>query len=787
MPGYHLLSDQSGDPRGAAHKHWGVHAVGFEIAVRADRIEAGGVRRDIAEAKIVHRDIHHAFSLFFFVNFFYSYVLITSSALFNRGSLMKKILLAVTLLTCMNALAENKNPLLEKWTGPYGGVPPFDKVKPADFKSALEAAMLELRREIELIAENPSPPSFANTLEALDHSGEVFDRVESLFSVWRSNLSSPDVQAIEKEMAPKLAAFEDEIIQNARLFKRIDAIYNSPEKNKLTAEQQRLAWFQETRFVLNGARLNDTQKKRVAAINQRLAALSTQFDQNELADEEGDYLAIESATDLKNLPQSLIDGAAGEAERRKMPGKWLIANTRSSMEPFLTYSPNRSLRERAFRIWTSRGDNDNAHNNNKIVTEILKLRQERSKLLGFSTYAHWHLTDAMAKDPQVAMDLMLRVWKPAVAQVRREVADMQAVVDAEKGGFKIQPWDYRYYAEKVRKARYDLDFDAVKPYLQLENIRKAMFWSAEKLFGFKFVRIKDVPTYQKDMSVYKVLSASGAFVGLWYFDPYARPGKTSGASMGNYREQYKEAGKNITPLIYNKTNFIPGKPGEPVYISWDDAVTMFHEFGHTLNGLSSNVTYKALSGANTPRDFVEFPSQMNENYLRTPEVLKFLTNAQGQPLPKALIEKIDRAKTFNAGFSTVELLASAIVDMKLHLAGDKEIDPKAFEKTTLQDLGMPSEIVMRHRIPHFGHIFSGEGYAAGYYGYVWSQVLDYDAFEAFTEAGGAYNKAVAKRYHDLIMSVGNTADPAENYRKFRGRDPKADALLRARGFPVSTQ
>ena len=389
----------------------------------------------------------------------------------------------------------------------------------------------------------------------------------------------------------------------------------------------------------------------------------------------------------------------------------------------------------------------------------------------------------MAKDPQTAMDLMLKVWKPAVAQARLEVKDMQAIVDSEKGGFKIQPWDYRFYTEKVRKAKYDFDFDGVKPYLQLENIRKAMFWAAGKLYGFQFIPVKNVPVYEKTMSVYRVVNKSGKLVGLWYFDPYARAGKNSGAWMNNYREQYKLGSKEILPIVSNNANFIPGKPGEPVLISWDDAVTMFHEFGHALHGLNSNCTYKTISGTNTTPDFVEFPSQFNENFLQTPEVLKFLVNSKGEQLPKEMVEKIRKTQTFNQGFLTVEFLASAIVDMKLHLAGDTPIDPVQFEKTTLKELDMPSEIVMRHRIPQFGHVFSGEGYAAGYYGYLWSQVLDYDAFEAFTASkGGAYDQKTAKKYHDLILSVGNTVDPAVNYRKFRGHDATVDALLRARGF-----
>jgi peptidyl-dipeptidase Dcp len=703
---------------------------------------------------------------------------------------MKSILVTVLSLFSLVGIAKDKpaaNPLLQKWTGPYGGVPPFDKVKVSDFKPALEEGIAEQKKEIEKIANNPASPTFANTFEAMEHTGDKLERVYSLFGVWSTSMNSADFQAVEKEMSPKLAALQDEIIQNSKLFHRIDTVYNSPEKAKLTPEQQRLVWFQETRFILNGAKLDDKQKARVAQINQRLATLSTQFSQNELGDEEDDYLLIEKASDLDGLPQSLIDSAAAEGERRHLKGKWVIANTRSSMEPFLIYSPKRDLREKAFHIWTSRGDNNNSHNNNKVVTEILNLRAERSKLLGFPTYAHWRLADTMAKDPQVAMDLMLRVWKPAVQQVKKEVTDMQAIVDAEKGGFKIQPWDYRYYAEKVRKAKYDLDFDLVKPYLQLENIRKAMFFSAGKLFGFRFVAIKDVPVYHSDMSVYKVLNAKGKFVGLWYFDPFARPGKNSGAWMNNYREQYKVNGKEITPIVSNNANFIVGKPGQPVTISWDDAVTMFHEFGHALHGLNSNVTYKTLSGTNTTRDFVEFPSQLNENYLRTPEVLKFLTNKEGQPLPHDLIEKIERAKSFNSGFDTVEFLASGLIDMELHLSATKDIDPKTFEAKNLKDLGMPAEVVMRHRIPQFGHIFSSEDYASGYYGYLWSQVLDYDAFEAFTEAGSPYDPKTAKLYHDLIVSVGNTQDPAENYRKFRGRDPKVDALLRARGFPVNAE
>lgn len=697
--------------------------------------------------------------------------------------------LMLGLLTMSFSLTANAvphpNPLLAQWTGDYGGLPPFDKVKVEDFKPALEQAMAEQRHNIDIIANNPASATFQNTIAALEASGQTLDRVASLYGTWSSAMRGPEFQAIEKEMAPKLAAFADEITQNSKLFKRIEAVYNSPEKAKLTPEQQRLVWFYENRFILHGARLDDKQKARVAEINQKLATLSTQFGQNMLKDEEGEGLVIDKASDLAGLPQSLVDGAAADAEHRGMKGKWVIANTRSSMEPFLTYSTNRALREKAFKKWSARGDGDDANDNNKIVSETLKLRQERSKIFGYPTYAHWHLADTMAKDPQAAMDLMLKVWQPAVAQVGKEVAEMQALVDAENGKFKIQPWDYRFYAEKVRKAKYDLDFDLVKPYLQLDNIRKAMFASAEKLYGFKFIKLRGIPTYHNTMSVYKVVDRKGKQVGLWYYDPYARAGKNSGAWMSAYRDQQKMNGKSIKTIVSNNTNFIPGKAGEPILISWTDAVTMFHEFGHALHGLNSDVTYPSLSGTNTLRDFVEFPSQFNENYLRTPEVLKFLTNKEGRPLPNALIEKIERAKTFNQGFATVEFLASAIVDMKLHLAAaDKGIDPRKFEKETLKEIGMPPEIIMRHRIPQFAHIFSSEDYASGYYSYLWAQVLDHDAFEAFTEGKGPYDPGVAKRLHDYVLSVGNSVDPAEAYRKFRGREPKVDALLRERGFPV---
>jgi peptidyl-dipeptidase Dcp len=585
-------------------------------------------------------------------------------------------------------------------------------------------------------------------------------------------------------MEPILAAFDDEITQNSKLFARIEAVYDSPDKAKLTPEQQRLVWRYHTRFVRAGAKLDAAAKKRMSELNQRLALLYTNFSQNVLADEENHALILQDEKDLAGLSDSVRASAAAAAEARGQKGKWAIINTRSSVDPFLTYSSRDDLREKVWHDFVSRGDNGDAHDNGKIISEILKLRAERAKLLGYETHAHWRVEDSMAKTPEKAMALMESVWGPAVARVREEVADMQAIAKKEGQKRPIAPWDYRYYAEKVRKAKYALDQNDVKPYLGLEKLREAMFWVASELFGFTFSPVEDVEVYQPDVRVWEVKDkASGRHVGLWYFDPYARPGKKSGAWMNQYRNQRRFRG-DVTTIVSNNSNFVKGKPGEPVLISWDDARTLFHEFGHALHGLSSNVNYPTLSGTNVARDYVEFPSQLLENWVKTPEVLnRFALHYQtGKPIPKELVAKIDKAATFNQGFATVEYLASALVDMKLHLAGARDIDPDAFEKETLAALGMPSEIVMRHRTAQFSHIFAGDSYSAGYYSYLWSDTLASDAFEAFTEAKGPYDHAVAVRLTKNVFSVGDTIDPADGYRAFRGRDPGTDALMRKRGF-----
>jgi peptidyl-dipeptidase Dcp len=678
--------------------------------------------------------------------------------------------------------------LTQPWSGPYGGVPPFDKVVVADLQPSVVSPMQEQRAEIERIVANPAPPTFENTVAAMERTGRALDRVSSVFGVYSSTMNDDAVQAVERTMAPRLAAFSDEITQNGRLFGRIAAVYEAREQSGLTAEQQRLAWLYYTNFSRAGARLAPDAKQQLSVINQRLASLYTTFGQNVLEDENDGVMWLSHESDLAGLPQAVRDGMAQEAESRGRRGQWAVANTRSSIEPFLTYSDRRNLREQAWRMFVSRGDLGGATDNNETIAEILRLRAERARLLGYPTHAHWRLENSMAKTPDRAMQLMEALWNPAVARVHEEVEDMQRIADAANDSIRIAPWDYRYYAEKVRKARYDFDEAEVTPYLQLENLREGMFHMARELFGmtFKPADPRRVPVYHPDVRVWEVEDEQGTFVGLWYFDPYARKGKRSGAWMNAYRAQEHFDG-DVRTIVSNNANFVKGKPGEPVLISWEDARTLFHEFGHALHGLTSDVQYPSLSGTAVVRDFVEFPSQLLEHWLSTPEILdRYALHCRtGAPISRALVQRIEAAGTFNEGFKTVEYLSSALIDMKLHLAGGERIDPRQFERETLAALGMPAEIVMRHRTPQFNHVFSSDGYSAGYYSYLWADTLTADAWESFTEADGPWNKAVARRLRDDVLAVGNTVDPADAYRAFRGRDPGIAALMRKRGFAIS--
>ena len=686
-----------------------------------------------------------------------------------------------------SAKATTLGPLLDPWSGPHGGTPRFDKVKTSQFKPALLKGMELTRVEVKAIASQKASPTFENTSLAYEDSGRPLGRAGNFYGVYTSNMNDKAMQKVESEMSPILSEFNDEIIQNQALFDRIKAVYDARETSGLTAEQQRLVDVQYKGFARRGAALNKEQKARMTEINTQLASLFTTFSQNQLADEETYTLTLDSEADLAGLPEPIRAAAAQAANEHKQPGKWVFTNTRSSMEPFLTYSDRRELREKGWRMWVSRGDNPGKHNNRVSIGEILKLRTERAQILGFPSHAHWSLDNNMAKTPDNAMALMLKVWKAATGRVKEEVADMQAIADKEGAKIRIEAWDYRYYAEKVRKAKYDIDQNLVKEYLQLDKILAGMFWAATQVYGLEFVKLSGVPVFHPDMTVYEV-RRGGNRVGLWYFDPYARSGKGSGAWMTEYRtqERFKET---LTPIVSNNSNFIKGKPGEPVLISWDDATTMFHEFGHALHGLLSNVTYPTLAGTSVKRDFVEFPSQVNEYWFPTQEVLSqfALHYKTGKPIPQDLVDKVLKAKNFNQGFSTVEYLASAIYDMKIHLATTtgNTIDPIEFEKTTMAEIGCPTEIVMRHRPTAFGHIFSGDGYASGYYVYMWADTMTADVYEGFMEKGGLYNKDACKLLEASIMSVGNSIPPDEAFRRFRGRDVDTNALMRDRGFPVS--
>jgi peptidyl-dipeptidase Dcp len=678
-----------------------------------------------------------------------------------------------------------ESPLLAPWTGPYGGVPPFDRVRVADFEPALDSAMREQLDAIEKIAANPEPPTFANTVAAYERSGRTLGRVLAVYGVYSGNLSDDAFQAVERRMAPKLAAFQDAIVQNRRLFERLATVDAAADTAALGAEERRLAWLLVTNLTRAGARLDPAAQTQLAAINRELAELHTAFSQSVLDEENETAVLLDREANLAGLPDTVRRAASEAAADRGHAGQWAIPNTRSTVEPFLTFAERRDLRERAWRMFVDRGSRAGARDNTRTIAKILALRARRAKLLGFPTHAHWRLEDSMAKTPERAVALMEAVWKPAVTRVREEVADMQAIADAEGAGITISAWDYRFYAEKVRRAKYDLDEAEVTPYLQLENLREGMFFVAGRLLGLRFVPVAagTVPVFHPDVRVWEVHDTDGARVGLWYFDPFARTGKRSGAWMSDYRAQERFDG-DVLPIVSNNCNFPKPPPGEPALVSWDDATTLFHEFGHALHGLCSSVTYPSLAGTAVARDYVEFPSQILEHWLATPEVLErfALHHETGRPIPPELVAKIRRAETFNEGFRTVEFLASAIVDMKLHLAGETPIDPEAFERQTLETLGMPVEIVMRHRTPHFAHIFADDGYSAGYYSYLWADTITADAWEAFTEAGGPWDTAVAARLRRHVFSAGNTVDPEEGYRAFRGRDPSIDALMRKRGF-----
>ncbi|MEM9142567.1 MAG: M3 family metallopeptidase [Bacteroidota bacterium] len=708
---------------------------------------------------------------------------------YSNSVLSTLTLICLTTIGCKQETSKPKmdNVLLKEWTGPYGGVPAFDQMKVKDVKPAMLKAMDLHLTEIDAIANNPEAPTFENTIEEIERSGKEIDRAFTYYGILNGNLSTPKFREIQTELAPLLSDYRSEITQNEKLFQRIKAVYEVALKNPLPTAKQRVVELIHRDFAMNGAELDSVKKERYAAINKELSKLYTQFSNNVLHDEEN-YVTYLNEDQLGGLSEGFIASAAKIAAQKGHDGEYAITNTRSSMDPFLTFSTERDLRKQVWKNYYSRGDNGDTHDNKAIIAKILKLRQERVQLLGHDNYAEWRLQDRMAGTPENAMALLEAVWPAAIARVDEEVADMQAIADEKGDNITIAPWDYRFYAEKVRKKKYDLNSEEVKQYLQLDKLTEAMHYVAGELFNYAFTPVPQgtVPVFHEEVKVWEVTDkTTGEHIGLWYLDPYAREGKRSGAWANTYRSHTTFDGKE-TVLASNNSNFVKPAPGEPLLVSWDDAITFFHEFGHALHFFASEVAYPTLNSG--VRDYTEFQSQLLERWLATDKVITtYLVHPEtGEPMPPELVEKIKKAATFNQGFATTEYLASALMDMKLHLADPDKIDMQYFESETLAELNMPKELVMRHRTPHFGHVFSGEGYATAYYGYMWADVLTADAAEAFAKApGGFYDKEMAEKLVKYLFAPRNAIDPSAAYRMFRGRDAQIDALMRDRGFPVS--
>jgi peptidyl-dipeptidase Dcp len=691
------------------------------------------------------------------------------------------------------AAAQAGNPLLQAWTGP-ADTPPFAAISPADFKPAFETAMAEQLAEIEAIAGETAAPSFANTIAALERSGRALAKVSAVFQCLAGAHTNADIQALEREMSPRLAAHRNRIQLNPGLYARIEALWDHRGELGLSPEEARVLERYELTFRRAGAGLGAAEKERVAAIGERLASLGTAFSQNVLADEQSYALVLETEDDLAGLSAGQITAAKEAAQERGHAGKYAITLARSSVEPFLTSSTRRDLREKAYLAWIARGDGGGATDNKAIIAETVQLRAERARLLGYPNFARYRLDDSMAKTPEAVRGLLERVWTPARARAMADRDALQELAQAEGGNFALAPWDWRFYAEKLRKARFDVDQAEIAPYLSLDNMIAAAFDTAGRLFGLSFHERHDVPVWHPDVRVWEVRGPGDRHVGLFFGDYFARSSKRGGAWMTTLRVQEKLSG-DIRPLVVNVMNFAKAGGGAPTLLSFDDARTLFHEFGHGLHGLLSDVTYPVIACTRVATDFVELPSQLYEHWLEEPEVLRRFARhyETGAPMPEDLIARALAARRFNQGFATVEYLASALVDLEYHLLEGAQardsaapdpaaFDPAAFEARVLRKIGMPGEIAMRHRSPHFQHVFSGGGYAAGYYSYMWSEVLDADAFEAFKETGDAFDPATATRLRDDILAAGGSRDPADAYTAFRGRLPSPDALLRKRGF-----
>ncbi len=699
---------------------------------------------------------------------------------------MKKLILTLSVIymllsSCGNA--KNENPFFSEWDTPYG-VAPFDRIKPEHFKPAFLSGMEEQKREIDSITDNPGEPTFENTIKAYEYSGEMLSRVSRIFGALNSANTNDEIQEINIEMSPLLSKHSDDITLNKKLFERVKDVYDNRGKFDLNEEENRLLDEMYKDFVRSGANLSETDKERLRSINEELSLLSVRFGQNLLAETNGFKLVIEDEADLSGLPESVRAQAAAMAESLDMPGKWVFTIQVPSMTPFLTYSDRRDLREQLYTAYIMKGDNGNEYDNKEIIAKMASLRLQRANLLGYDTYADYALERTMAKTPDMVFDFLQQVWDAAIVIAKDEVNAQQEMIFRDGDSFKLEPWDWWYYTERIKKEKYDLDEELVRPYLMIDNVINGMFYVANRLYNLDFSRKTDIPKYQEDVMTYEVTRA-GKHIGVLYIDPYPRASKRGGAWCGAFRGQRKDAGGTmVTPVVYIVTNATPPSAISPALLSLDDAETFFHEFGHSLHQLLSNSTFPSLCGTSVPRDFVELPSQVMEHWVLEPEVLNVYAKhyQTGEVIPGDIVEKINNAGKFNTGFATIEFLAAALLDMEFHTITDTgEVDIRVFEKNTMDKYGLIHEIAPRYRSTYFNHIWAS-GYAAGYYSYYWSEMLDADAFKAFKETGDIFNKNVAAKFEEEILSKGGTRDPRDMYINFRGAEPTIDALLENRGL-----
>lgn len=691
------------------------------------------------------------------------------------------IAVALALLTGSRASA---NPLFGPWDTPFG-VPPFDEIELEHYRPAFDEGMKRHKKEIAAIIEKRSAATFENTIEALERSGALLDRVASVFFAMKSAMTNEDVEAIAKDVVPKLSRHGDEILLSSPLFRRVEAVYRQRDELGLAPEQRKLLEEHYKSFVRGGAKLAGDEKERLKQINVELSLLSLKFGENVLKENNKFEMVVEDEADLAGLPPGAMSAAAEAAAERGHQGKWAFTLHKPSMIPFLQYAEKRQLREKIYKAYINRGNHDDELDNKRTLAKMAALRVERAKLLGYETHAHFVLEESMAKQPKAVYKLLRELWKPALTRAKFEAAEMQKMIDREGGGFKLKSWDWWYYAEKVKKARYDLDEEMLRPYFKLQNVRSGAFEVATRLWGLRFEQRSGVPKYHKDVSVFEVKEADGTHLGVLYVDYFPRPSKRGGAWMGGFRQQSKAHGKDIRPVIYNVGNFSKPTADKPSLLSFDEVNTLFHELGHAMHGLLSDCTYETLSGTSVPRDFVELPSQIMENWASEPAVLKMYARhyKTGKPMPDELIEKIRKARHFNQGFATTEYLAASLLDMDWHTLTDRQpqADVLKFEDKCLSEIGLMPEIISRYRSTYFQHIFAG-GYSSGYYSYIWAAVLDADAFEAFKETGDVFDPKTAKAFRENILATGGTDEPMTLYERFRGKQPGIGPLLRRRGL-----